>query len=315
MSGLHQSHDVTLITENGQMLAQNSDVQALGYQESSENSDTNTPAHSVRLPLTLKAYNRWSIEGLTVFYFCGQSMDDRLYAVEIQHTKSGGKAPLSKRPGLFLHDSPAISSPIVAAAADEEISPNRYVARGPNSDIILVNTQNCNNDYNDVATDVMRPRMTDGGKVAFSFQVEVGAELEKRNDVFSWIQVAKKGEAGLDNGGFKLIRHPSKPKQLPEAVDDLFSPTRHWPAHDMCMEDEILAFLSNGKRWQLSSWKHMFTIQFTDEDVLRRMEDSLARMILVTAARLRYLSATGRTSESGLVAASRKRTSQLYSGT
>lgn len=161
----------------------------------------------------------------------------------------------------------------------------------------------------------MRARMTDGGKVAFSFQVKVGAEFEKRSDVFSWIRVAKKGEAGLENGGFKLVRHPPKPQELSETVDDLFSPTQHWPAHDMCNEDEMLAVLSNGKRWQLSLWKHMFTIQFTDENVLIKIGDSLARMILVTAARLRHLSTSGRTSESGLLAASRRRTRQLYSST
>ncbi|KAI0545460.1 hypothetical protein F4679DRAFT_588457 [Xylaria curta] len=254
------------------------------YEKATGSSDTGAPSSPLSLPLTLNAYNPLSIEGMTAFWYCGQSTEDRLYTVKIQNLRSGGKAPVGERPGIFLHSGPSTSSPIIAAAADDETAPYKHT--NPDSDIILVNTPNSNIDNNDVATDVMRERKTDGGKVAFTFQVEVGGGVEGRKDVFSWIRVAKK-EAGLEHGGYRLVRHPPKPET------NSFCPTfpfdEHWPAHDMSNEDDLLAILSNGKSLQLSTSAHMYTIQFTNEDVLRKIGYNPARAILVTAARLRHL--------------------------
>ncbi|TRX91102.1 hypothetical protein FHL15_008084 [Xylaria flabelliformis] len=274
MSGLQWSRDASLMAR----LAENSGT----YEESTGISNTGAPAPPLPLPLILNAHTSWGIEGMSTFYYCGQSTEDRLYAVKVQHVKSGGKPPLSKRRGLLLHSGPSTSSPVIAAAADEKKASSRQT--NPDSDIILVNTQYCNNDNDDVATDIMRSRITDGNKVAFTFQVEVGVGFERRKDVFSWIRVAKK-EAGLVHGGYKLVRHPPKPEG-----------SRHWSTHDMSNEDDLLAILSNGKGLQVTLSPYLFTIQFVDEYVLGEIGYNLARTILVTAARLYHLKASHRMS-------------------
>ncbi|KAI0862796.1 hypothetical protein F4860DRAFT_512396 [Xylaria cubensis] len=269
--------------------------------QQSHDADTTAPVLSLRLPLTVNAYNQWSLNDMGQFYFCGESVADCL------HRATADYWPLGEGLCIMLFGSPSINKSILAVAS--EATADRGI--NPNSNIILFDTVNRNNDDNNATADVMgmstlrvgspmRARTTDGGKVAFSFQVEVGAGSEKRKDVFSWIRGTKKDEDGLENVVYELMRHPLKPQQHPETVNDLSSPTRYWPAHDMCNEDKTIAVLSYEKHWQSSSsslWRHMFAIQFTGEDVLREMGDDLARTILVTAASLRVLDIIGRAGE------------------
>ncbi|KAI0855044.1 hypothetical protein F4860DRAFT_520236 [Xylaria cubensis] len=276
MYGLQRSRDASLMANPPT------------YEES-----TSAPPPPLRLPLVLNAHTSWGVEGMSTFYYCGQSPEDRLYAVKVQHVKSGGKPPLSKRRGLLLHSGPSTSSPIIAAAADQKTASSTET--DPNSDILLVNTQNCNNDHDGVATDIMRARLTDADKVAFTFQVEVGVGFERRKDAFSWIRIDKK-EAGLVHGGYKLVRHPPKPEGVHNLVSRPLLFDRHWSTHDLSNEDNLLAILSNGKGLQVALSPYLYTIRFTDEDVLGEIGYDLARTILVTAARLRHLKASHRMS-------------------
>ncbi|KAI0545459.1 hypothetical protein F4679DRAFT_588456 [Xylaria curta] len=247
------------------MSAQNQDSTALSC----------VPTLSLRLPLTLKLYSQSSLENAYDFYFCGESVDDRLYLVRNDYSQV--------MPDLALHSGPSRISPIIAGASDS--LPSRHI--DPDSDIFLWDTRQLK---------TMRMRTTREGKVAFTFQVEVGVGFERRNEVFSWIRVAKNDEeAGLENGGYRFVRHPSKPRDDVQAtVDDML-----WPSHDLTNEGQILAILSYGKRWQLptlSLWWHMCTLRFTHEDILRQIDSSVRRMILITAARLRVLKSKGRDS-------------------
>ncbi|KAI0855045.1 hypothetical protein F4860DRAFT_520237 [Xylaria cubensis] len=232
---------------------------------------------SLRLPLTLKLYSQYSVGVATEFYFCGESADDRLYAITAQPNSTG---PNYNMIGPYLHNGPSHCSPVIAAAGE----PLSYRHINPDSEILLFDPISW------MAS--VRMRTTEEGKVAFSFELEVEVNSGKRKDVFSWIRVAKKdNEAGLENGGYKLVRHPPKPRQSPdEAVDDTF-----WPKNDMSNEGQVLAILSYAKRdlWQLMSisWRHKCTLQFTHEDVLRQIGTDLRRMILMTAIRLSVLKA------------------------
>ncbi|KAI1744621.1 hypothetical protein F4680DRAFT_231922 [Xylaria scruposa] len=265
--------------------------------QQSHGADTTAPALPLRLPLTVNAYSQWNCNDMGQFFFCGESIDHRLYAATADYWPDGEGL------SVILFGSPAIGNSILAVAPEAKVDTKGI---DPGSNIVWFDPVNPDN----MATDVMgmsfprvgspmRARTTDGGKVAFSFHIQVGVGSEKRNDAFSWIREAKTHEAGLEKLGYTLVQHPRKPQQHPETADDS-SPTRYWPAHDMCTADKTIAVLSYEKHWQssvTSSWRHMFAIRFAGEDVLREMGDDLAWRILVTAAFLRTLEILGRAGE------------------
>ncbi|KAI0182627.1 hypothetical protein EV127DRAFT_414929 [Xylaria flabelliformis] len=261
-----------------QLLAQKAPVN----QESTGIFFTRDPTLSLHLPLTLKLYSQYSVGDATEFYFCGESVDDRLYAITALPNDTG---PNYSMQSLYLHNSPSHRSRVIAAIG-ESLS-FRHI--DPDSDITLFDGI--------LRWTSVRMRTTEKGKVAFSFEVEVEVNSGTRKDVFSWIRVAKNDdEAGLENGGYKLVRHPPKPRQSPdETADDTF-----WPGHDMSNEGQVVAILSYAKRHllqlPLNSWRHKCTLQFTHEDVLRQLGVDLRRVILIMAVRLRFLESKGRLS-------------------
>ncbi|TRX91103.1 hypothetical protein FHL15_008085 [Xylaria flabelliformis] len=245
----------------------------------------NIPPLTLDLPLTLKLYSQHSVGDATAFYFCGESTDDPLYAITaVSHDTESNNI----MQGLYLHNGPSRCKPAIAGAGEPEPPSYRHI--DPDSYVVLISFL--------LRTIDVQMRTTEEGKVAFTFQVEVEVNSGKRNDVFSWIRVAKKDdEAELGNGGYKLVRHPPKPRQSPEETVDNTS----WPEHDLSNEGQVLAVLSYAKRrlWQLNplnSWRHMCTLRFTHEDVLRQMGVNLRQTILMTALRLSVLKSKGRLS-------------------
>ncbi|KAI0117819.1 hypothetical protein GGR51DRAFT_500240 [Nemania sp. FL0031] len=262
------------------------------------NADLDLP--QIQLPRIISAYHKFQLKNFSTFYYCGRSKHDRLYAVELQHLQVGGKAPLGARPGLFLHGGPSTSSPIVAATGDEMRERyNKYVHGGPNSDIILVGSPNPAYESN-----LMRGRITKNGMVAFSFKVRASNLLGEVDEVFSWIRVPKGSQPGLENGGYRLVRHPQKEREKLVPGMDHYC-WMWWPTHDMLNEDETIAILASGKRWQMHTEVQLFTIEIISEEFTKNAGDLHARSILTTAARLFQM--RGRTSHSGLAKAERRR--------
>ncbi|KAI3319434.1 hypothetical protein HD806DRAFT_525433 [Xylariaceae sp. AK1471] len=262
----------------------------------------------------MKAYNHLSIEGLTTFYFCGESKEDRLYAVKLQHPGFrenapwglGTKAPLGDRPGLFLHSGPSTRTPIAAAAGDEMISPYKYIKNGPNTDTIVIGPFNRN-----ITIDVMRARVTADGKTAFNFQIEVGAGSDMQVEEFSWIKADKGVQNGFKYGGFKLVRHSLETQQTP-GNHDSNNPTHPGSSEKIIYNNnEPLALLAHSKPLQWGLSHHMFTLEFTENAFRSDMGDRWRCMVLLTAARIRQMKYSGRTSKAGVELAEFSRTIQI----
>ncbi|KAJ8128442.1 hypothetical protein O1611_g5191 [Lasiodiplodia mahajangana] len=310
MAPIYHDRSVNLPTQTDPPIPPHDTFQPLSCQNGIDTHNTNLPLPSIQLPHRISAYNKWGLKGLSTFYYCGESEKDRLYAVKIQHFASRAETPIGPRPGLFLHGGPSTSSPIVAASGEELLSPNEYVSRGPNTDLILLGSRDPS-DGSDASSSLLRARITHNGMVAFTFQAQVSTQQDLHHELFSWIEIPKKSEPGFKRGGFKLARHPLKAQQGRVNRDPL-SPERFWPSHDIRNEGEILATLSYGRFWQIKSQVKMFTIQFTSEATLSNIDDTLGRSILTTAAHLYQMKLVGMASPLGLEAAERRRTLHVY---
>ncbi|KAI1148296.1 hypothetical protein F4825DRAFT_470499 [Nemania diffusa] len=242
------------------------------------------------VPQTMEAY---SDTNRHTFYLCGNSKEDRLYAVTAQDS-SGNMPPLGARPGILLHAGPTQQHRIIAAAGDEFISPNEYVAHGAISDIIL-SLDSANPGNSSKPSSTMRMKISEDGKIAFTYDLIVREESDPRADRFSWVGV-KAGEPGFQYGGFKLVR-PALDDGGRRSSDSSDSEVYHPPAtyHD---GDALVRLIFNST-FKLGHVKKLFTLQFTPEAGVFRTKVPWRLPAVISAVRIYQLKTAGRTGRGG----------------
>ncbi|KAI0097997.1 hypothetical protein GGR51DRAFT_552778 [Nemania sp. FL0031] len=226
----------------------------------------------------MTAYNHFNFEGMTTYYLCGASKEDRRYAVT-QKTSFSQTTLLGSRSGVMLHDGPTKGHPIIAAAGDESIPPTRYAStryftHGANSDILLLDPTNPNSSK--VISTSMEGKVSSEGDVIFDFRLDISDEPTVPHCEFSWVEV-KKGSPGFKYGGFKLMQYLGG-----------------------ILAQEALALLIYNERFEMTFCKEMFAFQYTDKANKLNTGGQFIRAAIISAIRLHHLRSTKRTSAAGL---------------
>ncbi|KAJ8119581.1 hypothetical protein ONZ43_g3496 [Nemania bipapillata] len=205
----------------------------------------------------------------------------------------------------MLHGGPTKDHPIIAAAGDERVSSSKYITHGPNSDIILLqdplNPRNSN-----VTSSVMRAKISESGKVAFTFHFITGDGPSARTQQFSWISI-KREEPGFRYGGFRLVRH-ALDAHVSSSGNYLAPPQYHSSAYS---DGDTLARLIYSKPFEMSLSREMFILEFTDQAASIHLGGHWTHAAVMSALRLYHLGTSGRTSQMGIEFAGSVRGLQL----
>ncbi|KAJ8131286.1 hypothetical protein O1611_g2342 [Lasiodiplodia mahajangana] len=231
---------------------------------------------SLGFPLTMKAYGDPTVDG--TFYLCGDSKENRLYAVTVKGTR-GEMALLGASPGLILRSGPKNDDPIIAAAGEELKSQDKYIKNGSNSSIILV--LDARNAADSKMTTLLRSKLSDSGEIAaFTYFLNNPTGSDTRYHQFSWLKV-KNGEPGFEHGGWKLQR-VSLEERLNQPSGSAVLPRYGSPLMD---DGQTLAQLIYAKPVTLGH-REEITLKFTDHAVRLNIGGHWACAAVITAAGL-----------------------------
>lgn len=246
----------------------------------------------VPFPNVIKAcYQRGKIK---TFYLCSEDPNERLYAVKI-HTGYSGKLPLGSRPGTMLYGDQTMAGPVVAATGDESASAARsylfnlesivLIPALPSSKVITMTREG-------LVTERMRARTLDNGDVGFRFAIEVGSIEEKlRREEFEWRKIDK-GTDKEPQGGFRLVRLGEAVPAAPSANAASSSSAASSAPSRSPAGQEVVAVLEFGQR---GTGLQLIVRRLGSGVVGGGLGDRWALMVVLTALRLKMLSAAGRT--------------------
>jgi hypothetical protein len=252
-----------------------------------------TPLYHPPFPAVMNAHGQWG--KLKSFNLCGATEQDRLYHVDI-HTGYRGRPPLGTRPGVVLHAGMSSKAPVLAAAAyDSQWSARIYSFNGE-SVILMPSLLPATARTSNFVTGKMTAFVRGGGQVVFSFSIEVSLShgKEPRREKFEWRKFDKDVDETAKEGGFKLVRLPSRrSSSTTKLADDT----------DTDAGSEVLALLA----WRrlFPKFKHAFTLQLLGRGQSGELGERWSLMVVITALRLWALRVAGKTKK-GVIAAGRK---------
>jgi hypothetical protein len=225
-------------------------------------------------PSVLNLYGNFSgvVEALNTFKLCGATKNDLLYVVEIHHGFTP-RGPLHFRRGFYLRNGTSTKAPILAAGGDEAREPLVMSTFSVKS-FIMMPPLDTEANPRDLVTEIMYATKASDGTVSFRFAIEVGFNLKCREQ-FEW----KKIGSGNAHSGFILVRldaRSASPSPTPSAQEG----------------SEILAELQFH-----GLWNHLFSLELKGAGCSGEMGDRWTLMVVVTAIRLYWLRAEGKTNK------------------
>ncbi|KAL2191510.1 hypothetical protein L209DRAFT_761188 [Thermothelomyces heterothallicus CBS 203.75] len=227
-------------------------------------------------PPVLNLYGNPSgvLDALNTFKLCGAAKNDLLYLVDVHHGFTP-RGPLHFRPGLYLRNGTGTDAPILAAAGDEAREP-LLIATFSVKSYIMLPPLDLEANPRDLVTEIMYATKTSDGAVSFRFTIEVGPKMKCREQ-FEWRKVG----TGDAHSAFILVRpdpQSASPSPTPSAQE----------------ETEILAKLLFRN---VMSLNHLFTLELKRAGGSGEMGDRWTLMVVVTALRLYWLRAYGKTNK------------------
>ncbi|KAL2163915.1 hypothetical protein VTH06DRAFT_3127 [Thermothelomyces fergusii] len=227
-------------------------------------------------PSVLNLYGNLSgmVDALTTLKLCGAAKNDLLYVVEIHHGFTL-RGPLHLRPGFYLRNGTSTDAPILAAAGDEAREPLLMSTFSVKS-LIMLPPLDVEANARDMVTEIMHATRTGDGAVSFRFAVEVGPQMKCREQ-FAWKKV------GTGNGHSRFVLVRLGPPSAPPS-----------PAPSAQEEGEILAELLFRN---VMSLNHLFSLELKGAGCSGAMGDRWTLMVVLTALRLYWLRAYGKTNK------------------
>ena len=236
-------------------------------------------------PPVMSAYAQWG--QFKTFNLCGANDSQPLCLVEV-HTGFSGEKPLGSRPGIHLHNGMSKKDLVLAAAGDELQIASRAYSFNLESTILLPQPGPLGAPrVEGLVTEMMQARIRDD-KVSFIFSIEIGQGEKIRREHFEWRKFDK-GDEDSKAGGFRLLwLSAGRSSDVGDHCDGNISPSA-------ANEAELVALLSWSKG--LASLKHAFTLKLLGSGLSDTLGERWKLMVVVTALRLWYLKANGRTTK------------------